>query len=113
MRDEEKMEVKPGFEVAYDVFVSKNQDAYGNSAVLAAAHCGRLLTEGKTPVEAEEIGFKGKDLTGFLAGCAAETVAAYHPRGDEFRIYWNKLNGVSEDKAKGGVVNPAILTIGE
>ena len=86
-----------------------NTDSYGGAAIQAAAHTMCLLDEGKTPEEAEKTGFHGKDLTGFLAGCAASIVGQVHDRGDEFRKHWNKQFGVSED-AK-GTVNPAIMTI--
>jgi hypothetical protein len=110
MTDKEKMTVKPGLEIEYEMYVNNNQDGYGNSAVHAGASVGKLLDEGKTPKEAEE-GLYEHDLTGFLAGCAIEAVAHFHPRGDEIRISWNKKYGVDEEKAKGGVVNPAIMTI--
>lgn len=88
---------------------ASNTDSYGGAAIKAAAHAMVLLDEGKTPEEAQEIGFKGKDLTGFLAGCAASIVCQAHERGDEFRKHWNKQWGVGED-AK-GTVNPAIMTL--
>ena len=49
------------------------------------------------------------DITGFMAGCVAQMVSECHVRGEEFRQKWNRDYGVSEDK--GGVVNPALLTI--
>lgn len=87
-----------------------NTDSYGGSAVAAAAHTMVLLDEGKTPAEAEKAGFHGKDLTGFLAGCAAQMIGQVHERGDEFRKWWNLKYGVTEEQADGGTVNPAIMT---
>lgn len=85
-----------------------NTDSYGGAAIKAAAHAMCLLDEGKTPKEALDVGFKGKDLTGFLAGCAASLVGQCHERGDEFREHWNQQYGVTDSK---GTVNPAIMTI--
>jgi len=50
-------------------------------------------------------------ITGFMAGAVAQMVSQVHSRGEEFRQVWNKKYGVKEEKANGGVVNPAILTI--
>lgn len=36
-------------------------------------------------------------------------ISHFHPRGEEFRVYFNKANGgTGEEK---GTINPAILTI--
>ena len=53
--------------------------------------------------------FPDVDLTGFLAGAAANTVWSFHSRGDEFKDAWNKFNGVEEERE--GVINPAILVM--
>ena len=50
-------------------------------------------------------------ITGFQAGMVAQIVFSFHTRGDEFRKSWNRNYGVEEEKAKGRVVNPAIMTI--
>ncbi len=55
----------------------------------------------------------GMGLTGFMAGCVSEIVSRFHQRGEEYRIAWNKKYGVDDSQAKGGIVNPAIVTIGE
>lgn len=51
------------------------------------------------------------DLTGYMAGSAASMISRFHIRGDEFRKVWNARYGVDEEKAQGGTVNPAIVTI--
>ena len=94
---------------AWEKAVKSNQDEYGNAAIQAAAHAMVLLDEGKTPDVAREIGFKGKGLTGFLAGAAAVEVARAHKRGDEFNKAWNKHNGAPEKTS--GTINPALFTI--
>lgn len=50
-------------------------------------------------------------ITGFMAGCVAKIVSHCHSRGEEFKKKWNEGYGVDEEKAKGGVVNPAIITV--
>lgn len=52
----------------WDKSVASNQDPYGGAAIKAAAHTMCLLDEVKSCEEAKATGFKGKDLTGFLAG---------------------------------------------
>ena len=110
MKEIENMEVKKGLEKEYTEYVKNNQDGYGNAAVKAGAKVGKALSKGKTCKEAHDEMY-GEDLTGFLAGCVVQAVSHFHPRGEEFRIFWNKKFGIKEDKK--GVVNPAIMTIGE
>ena len=115
MRDDERMTVKPGMEAEYAEYVGKNQDGYGNCAVCSGAALGAALDRGETPEQAERSmcdSEAGKELSGFLAGCAVEQVAHFHPRGEEFRKWWNERYGIKPENDKGGVVNPAILTIG-
>ena len=98
----------------WTVFERNNsKDFYSRGVVDAVlASCKVLDDVDKTPKQAEEA-WEGLGLTGFMAGCAAKTIAHFHVRGDEFRKYWNKQFGVDEKQAKGGTVNPAILTIEE
>lgn len=110
MKSEEEMIVKKGMEEEYEKYVAKNQDGYGNAAIRAGAAVGKTLTEGKTLKESYDAMY-GHDLTGALAGCVASAIVHFHKRGDEFRKFWNKQYGVSENKK--GIVNPAIITIGE
>lgn len=94
-------------------YVEKNtQDFYSAGVVDVSIKIMKALSEGKTPEEAAEKEMEGTGITGFQAGCVAQTVSYFHPRGEEFREYWNRLF-LSEEEAKKvkGVVNPAILTI--
>ena len=97
-----------------------NKDPYGKCVIDVAGEVMRLLdipeyqdfNTHKIICDAEKnIGEDG--ITGFMAGCVAQIVSHCHSRGEEFRKKWNKDYGVEEDKAKGGVVNPAILTIND
>ena len=100
--------------------VFNNDDPYGKCAVDAAREIMKILDKGEEikdvhalVCEADRIAQGGQgELTGFLAGAAASIVAKVHSRGDEFRQKWNESHGVKEEKAKGGTVNPAIITIG-
>ena len=47
--------------------------------------------------------------SGYAMGVAANAISHCSARGEEFRKYWNRLHGISEEEP--GVVNPAILTI--
>lgn len=105
------MNIKPELRAEYDEYVAKNQDPYGKCAIDAGESVMSLLDAGNTPEQAEK-GLNGHGLTGFLAGCAIQGVVRFHERGEEMRVWWNKFNGVKEGEDNGGVVNPAILTIG-
>ena len=107
---EEKMTVKEGLEQQYADYVAKNQDPYGHGVILAAAIWAKNIDEGMDfgrVIYSADMG-----ITGFMAGCAAQSIVHYHPKGEEFRKYWNADCGVKPEDDKGGVANPAILTIG-
>lgn len=109
----ENFKIKPEMTETFDKYLLNNcKDPYSFAATKAALDAMAILDVGGTCEEAETE-FKGKGLSGFLAGCAASTIFNFHVRGDEFRIFWNAQYGVTEDKAKGGIVNPAIMTINE
>lgn len=104
--------IKPDLKEEYIAMMGKNcLDGYSFGVVQAAVSVMGALDQGKTPAEANDA-MKGMGISGFMAGCVAEIVSKYHIRGDEFRLFWNEYWGVGEDKANGGVVNPAIVTIG-
>ena len=104
------MKIKKGLEEEYRNYVELNaNNGYSKAITDATEVLGNALDEGKTCEEAEDIACKDAGLTGFMAGCMARAIAYYHPRGKEFKKYWNAQFGVKKAK---GVVNPAILTIG-
>ena len=94
----------------------KNTDSYGKCCVDVARRVMEILDEGKE-FDTHKIICQANDdidadsITGFMAGCVTEMISKCHIRGEEFRVAWNKDHGVEEDKAEGGVVNPAIMTI--
>lgn len=100
----------------WDKCVANNDDPYGGCCVRVAREVMRILDEGK-PFDPHEIistadrNIRAGGITGFMAGAVANMVSHAHSRGQEFREKWNAHYGVSEEKAAGGTVNPAILTI--
>lgn len=104
-------------------FVENNSDPYGAACVRFADQWGRLmqvrLAEGKrlediaqeTSHDAETEG-----ITGFMYGCAVATLAHCWVHGEGLRR-WHNLDtqiGTEGEKANesGGVLNPALLSIG-
>jgi hypothetical protein len=109
MKDGEKITTKPGLEKEWEEAVAKNQDGYGHAVVDVTVKACKYLDEGLSCKKAEDKGVKGSGITGFMAGCMAQWITYFHPRGEEFRKYWNKQFGIKEDKK--GVVNPAVVTV--
>lgn len=103
--------IKPEHLEEYKKAMGNNcTDGYSFGVVQAVvAVMGALDDEKKTPKEAHDEMYP-LGISGFMAGCVAQMVSKFHVRGDEFRTFWNKEWGVSEEQAKGGTVNPAIWT---
>ncbi len=110
----------------WDEYVEKNKSSYGKCCVNVARKVMEMLDENDTPLHAgyypdvhtthglickadKDIDAGG--ITGFMAGAVTSMVVQCHSRGEEFRKDWNKSYGVDETKDKGGVVNPALVTI--
>jgi len=92
----------------WENYVQKNDDPYGSAVVDVVVKVCENLDKGMSCEEAERLGIKDSDITGFQAGCMAAAIAHFHPRGEEFKLYWNKQFGKGDEK---GVINPAIFTI--
>jgi hypothetical protein len=97
-----------------------NTDSYSKCCVDIAREVMRLLDTAeyadydvhKIICDAEHnIGESG--ITGFMSAMIANMVISYHSRGEEFRLKWNSYYNVPEKKAKGRIVNPAILIISD
>ena len=88
---------------------NNSNDSYSFGVMVVVCKSFDVLDAGGTPKEAEEA-WKGCDLTGFMAGCAANIISRFHERGDEFRTYWNGKFGV---KSATGTVQPAIMELAE
>jgi len=117
LKDEERITTKEGMEKEWEEGVEKNRDDYGYGVVQATvAVCNALDDPTKTYKEAHDK-CHGFGITGFMAGCMAQWVSHFHPRGEGFRKWWNSEHQIHHegDKANGdgGILNPAVLTIGE
>ena len=104
--------VKENLLEEWEKYVRKNtQDGYYAKIVEASLRVMQALSEGKPPKEA----LKTTDRMGitiFMTTYMAQTVSYFHPRGEEFRKYWNGLFMSKEEAERAkGVANPACLII--
>jgi hypothetical protein len=110
-------------EAGWKTFVEANKDGYGGRVVRYAEEWARLMqtriANGKTiPQSADELSHLADDdgITGFMFGCAVGTLAKVWKHGEALRRWHNKETqiGTEGDKANesGGVLNPALLSIG-
>lgn len=106
--------IKPELKDEWKELVSEStKDFYSAAALEASLRVMKALSEDKSPKEAKETVDEDEvGISGFQMGWIAQVISYFHPRGEEFRQYWNK-RFLSEEKAKEtkGVVNPGILTI--
>ena len=102
----------------WDKQIEVNTDGYGKAVVDVARRAMEILDEEPGAINCHKLLCRADDdikaggITGFMAGAAASVIGKVHSRGEEFRIAWNTDHGVSEEKAKGGTVNPAIINVG-
>lgn len=110
-------------EAGWNSCVSKNSDPYGSAAVQYAERWARMMEkriakgENLTTV-AEECSHLAdvEGITGFMYGCAVSILSKVWIHGEELRK-WHNLKtqiGTEGEKANenGGVLNPALLTVG-
>lgn len=103
------MKIKAGLESDYKRYVKINsEDEYSKVVVDTGELVGIALDAGRTGEEALKE-MSGHALTGFMAAMVVKAVAHFHPRGADIASAWNKDWGAPD--LKGGIVNPAILTI--
>jgi hypothetical protein len=103
--------------------VEANTDGYGSAVIRYAERWARLmesrLAGGSTIAEsAEEMSHlaDNEGITGFMYGCAVSILSRVWIRGEELR-QWHNIHtqlGTEGEKANasGGVLNPAVLSIG-
>lgn len=115
------MKIKEGFVEKYKKYLTVNLESffddtegakvpntYVMAILLGTEMIGEAMDEGLTPEEAfKELTEGLKGLTGYMVGAIAETVVKFHPKGEEFRAWWNAKHGVKSDE---GTVNPALVT---
>ncbi len=91
--------------------VDKNtNDAYSCCVVETTLLCLKKLQEGATCEEVEKI-YGEMGLTGYMAGAVSSMIVHFSTRGNEFKQYWNKKFGITEEEK--GVVNPAVLVLSQ
>lgn len=107
----------------WEKYKANNQDPYG-AAIIDYSNRWACLMEvrmanGEALADmAEEVSYEADTdgITGFMYGAAVETLAAVWIHGEELRRWHNRSRQVHDegDKAntEGGVLNPAVLTIG-
>jgi hypothetical protein len=110
-------------EEGWNKFKSNNTDGYGGRVVRYAEEWARLMQTridngGTIQGSAEETSRMADDdgITGFMYGCAVGVLAKVWKHGEALRRWHNKETqiGTEGDKANesGGVLNPALLSIG-
>ena len=110
-------------EAAWKKSCEANQDSYGNAVMIYAEKWACFMESqiaiGKTVPECSDKCSHLADeegITGFMYGCAVSILAQVWAHGEELRRWHNKDTqiGTEGDKAneRGGVLNPALLSIG-
>lgn len=96
-----------------------NTDPYGDAIIRYAETWARLMegavSSGETIVACAQRTSQLADtegITGFMYGAAVGILSAVWVHGDELRRWHNWAYGVTEEKAKGGTVNPAVIRVG-
>jgi hypothetical protein len=113
------MKLVKGKEAEYAEYVAKNKDPYGAAVVRYAAAWAdameKEIAAGKKLEDVAETTSHATDtegITGFMYSCAVSGLAHLWAHGDALRRWHNGQYGVSEEKAKGGTVNPAVFSVG-
>ncbi len=109
------MKIKKGLKKEWKEAKARNSDPYGNAVVEVTERVGNFLDKGLSPEESMDKGTDDTGITGYQAGAVAQWISHFHPRGEEFRKWWNLDTQIQDEgeeaNKKGGVLNPAILTI--
>lgn len=118
------MKLKAGLEKEYAEYKASNTDPYGGRVVSYSEDWADLMeaemAKGKSIQECAKYSSHTADtdgITGFMYGCAAQGLAHFWEHGEELRK-WHNLDtqiGTEGEKANAtsGVLNPALLKIGE
>lgn len=101
LSEQEQLTVRPGLEAEWEEAVEANQDFYGHTIVEATVVCGKALDEGKSCEEAPSISAKAEgSISGLQAGAMASWIHHFHPRGEEFRQWWNLEHQIKDEGEK-------------
>lgn len=111
-------------EKSWNEFKEKNKDPYGSCCVEYAEGWAKLMqaefAKGKkindcAKTTSYELGFLG--ITGFMYGCAVSMLAKCWKHGEALRMWHNLDTQIKNEGEKanesGGVLNPALLSIGQ
>jgi hypothetical protein len=127
-------QIKAGLDNQYKEYAEKNSDPYGSGVVRYSAKWAGLMEE---KMKADGIDTSDdvavlkfmvdnanslshvadtEGITGFMYGCAVSALAHFWQHGEQLRRWHNKETqiGTEGDRANetGGVLNPAVMTIG-
>lgn len=118
------MKIKQGKEGEYAKYVEMNSNDGYSKGVVDFGESWASLMEARIE-KGERIADIAKDtshkadtsgITGFMYGCAVSALAAFWEHGEELRRWHNLDTQIRDEGVKanesGGVLNPAILSIG-
>jgi hypothetical protein len=118
------MELKKSKEEDYQIAKGKNKDPYGACCYRYAEKWAELMEEeikkgNKVMDIAKEKSHEAdtEGITGFMYGCAVGILSTFWVHGESLR-QWHNLdtqigNEGEQANKSGGVLNPAIITIGK
>lgn len=112
--------IKPEAVEAWNKGLEKNTDPYGRQVYLYAARWANMMDEmielGYTlEDQADKLSHKAdiSGLSGFMYGLAVSLLHQSWVHGEQLRLWHNKQYRSEGQEDKGGVINPAVMTIGE
>ena len=111
-------------EEGWQKFKDNNTDPYGGAVVTYSERWARLMqvevAAGKPLADIADATSQEADLegiTGFMYGCAVSTLAKVWKHGEELRRWHNIKTQIRDEGQKandsGGVLNPALLSVGK
>lgn len=118
------IEIELSDPASWKQFVEANTDPYGAAAIKYAEHWARLMqyefAQGKKIADCAESTSHDADadgITGFMYGCAVSMLAKCWKHGEALRLWHNlktQIHGEGEKaNESGGVLNPALMSIGK
>ncbi len=113
----EYIRVKNGLGLEWQRVVNVNRySSYGFGVILASIAVLNKLNAPSTSPEKAFSAIDNMGLTGYMAGATAQRVSYFHPRGEEFRHWYNLKTQIRDEgvkaNASGSVLNPALLVLG-
>ena len=106
-------------EKGWEKTVKANDNPYGKTCVDVARRAMEILDSEIWDIDCYGLIYlasrdvKAGGIIGYMAGAVASMISKFHSRGEEFRLQWNESHSVNEEKAKGGIVNPAVIIVEE